>query len=78
MRLNILHIPYGGKVLREKTFANFKVVKSAIRENFLCKIGNVASVDGTSEQSVQVFSAKHFPPICESFSPSKVFCDTVI
>ena len=53
-------LPYSGKLSREKTFANFKVLQLFMKV-FSAKLGGMASFGSdTSEQSVKVFSAKVF------------------
>ena len=64
-------IPYSGKLLREKTFANFEVLWLLMKV-FSANFGGVASVGGRSNP--RVFSAQIiFFTILREFSPSKVF-----
>ena len=64
MRLG--YLAYSGKLLREKTFANFGVLLFAI--DFSIKFGGVASFGGTSNQSTKVFSGKIFHQFTKGFS----------
>ena len=49
---------YSGKLSGKKTFANFKVLW-LFTNIFLVKFGAAVSFGSTSEQSVEVFSAKN-------------------
>ena len=73
-------LPYSGKLPREKTFANFKVLPLFVKV-FSAKLGGMASFGSdTSEQSVKVFSAKIlFPPnLAKVFSlESLLLCSRV-
>ena len=60
-------IPYSRKLLREKTFTNF--------HKFWGFLGSMASIDSTSEQSTNVFSAKIvFSTNSQRFPTLKVLC----
>ena len=61
-----MNILYSGKLSREKTLANFEVLW-LFAKVFSVQFGGVASFGGTSEQSVKIFSANFYLPICESF-----------
>ena len=63
--LSLSKIPYSGKLLSEKTFANFAVLW-LFRKVFSKKFGSVVSF-GTAKVS----NLEYFSPICESFLPQK-------
>ena len=61
-------IPYGRKLLREKTFANFAVLWPFMKV-FSVKFGNMASFGAAQASNLRKFSPQklYFLPICESF-----------
>ena len=59
-------ILYSRKLSRGKTFVNFEVLW-LFAKVFSVQFGGMASFGGTSEQSVKIFSANFYLPICESF-----------
>ena len=71
-------ILYSGKLLREKTFANFMVLW-LFAKVFSAKFGGVVSFSTARASSPQKFCLQksYFSPICEKFSPSKVSHYTV-
>ena len=73
--VRLYDMSYSGKLLREKTFANFAVLW-LFAKVFSAKIGGVAPL---VLQSAQVFSAKIvFFTNPRKFSPSKVSCYAVL
>ena len=66
------HIPYSGKLSREKTFANFTVLW-LIAKVFSAKFGSVASFGTAKANNQRKFSPQksYFSPVHESFLPQK-------
>ena len=72
-----LHVPYSGKISREKTFANFTVFMLYTKVSPR-NLGRGVLWRCKSDQSTKVFSAKIvISPIHEKFFPSKVSRYTV-
>ena len=65
-------VPYSGKLLREKTFANFTVLWLFVKV-FSVKFGGMASVGTAKGSNLPKFSPRksYFSPICDSFRPQK-------
>ena len=65
-------IPYSGKLLREKTFANFAVLWLSAKV-FSAKLGDVVFFGTAKASNLRRFSTQksYFAPICGSFLPRK-------